>query len=835
VETSDHISEGFHPKVYAYTEPQYAAVPWEDDKGAGLLKVGYTTAKDAEHRVRSQYGTKRPTAVPYDLVLVEDATTEAGGYFTDHDVHRVLVNDLDRRRVNGEWFECTADDVRAAVEQLRNGTPARSRRLQRFRPRPEQAAAVAATADYFRQQRDLLPGRAPHFLWNAKMRFGKTFAAYQLAKEMGWTRILVLTFKPAVQSAWGSDLKNHEDFRDWQFIGGRQGFEGIDETRPFVWFASFQDMLQKTKDGRIKPRHEETRLIDWDCVILDEFHFGAHRAAARELYDAEPQEAKAADTEFDEDTCPLSVKHYLYLSGTPFRALANGEFTEDQIFNWTYTDEQRAKRDWDESNGPNPYAELPKMVMLTYRMPDELRQIAKEGEFDEFDLNEFFRAVSEEDGTGGVVHRFVHETEVLKWLDLLRGQYLGSYSAARADGERPPIPFEDRRLRAHLAHTLWFLPNVAACEAMGALLRAHGFYREYTVVVAAGDKAGMGMAALPPVEEAITRRPTTSLSITLTCSKLTTGVTVPAWSGIFMLRNTTSPETYFQAAFRVQSPWVVTQVDPERGGERREILKDTCYVLDFAPTRALSLITEYTARLDDGASRIEQRVHDFLGFLPVLCFDGSHMVALDADELLDFVAVGTGATMLARRWQSALLVNVDTATLEKLLANAEVVAALENMEAFRKLKLSEGLARSVAAERDIKKTRKDGDAPNKEQEAGERESKKFRQKLREQLIKFATRVPVFMYLTDFREENLKDVITRLEPDLFKRVTNLTVDDFQALCDIGVFNEQAMNSAIFQFRRFELGSLSYAGNSAVGEFIGGFNTVATTEEVVAGEV
>ena len=834
MERTPHISEGLHPKIYAYTEPQYETTEWQDGLGTGLMKVGYTTRKNAEDRVSEQFGTKKPTDTPYKILLVEDATTSEGGFFNDHDVHRVLERDLNRRRVNGEWFECTADDVAAAVTQLRTGKPAATGVRLDFEMRPEQETAVLMTADYFKQQRATFPDRAPHFLWNAKMRFGKTFTTYQLAKSMGWTRILVLTYKPAVQSAWETDLKSHEDFRDWQFIGSGGTFEGIDESKPLVWFSSFQDILQKTKDGRIKTKHEETRLIDWDCVVLDEYHFGAHRDAARDLYAAEPKDAEAETAEFDEDVFPLTVKHYLYLSGTPFRALANGEFTEDQIFNWTYTDEQKAKYDWAHPQKPNPYLELPKMVMLTYRMPDELRQIAKEGEFDEFDLNEFFRATSETDASGSTTHRFAHEEEVLKWLDLLRGQYLGSYSAARVDGERPPIPFEDRRLRAHLAHTLWFLPNVAACEAMGEMLRIHAFYREYKVVVAAGTKAGIGLAALPPVEDAITRRPTTSLSITLTCGKLTTGVTVPAWTGIFMLRNTTSPETYFQAAFRVQSPWVVSHVDPE-GGRRREILKDTCYVLDFAPSRALSLITEYTARLDDGKSRIEQRVHEFRGFLPVLCYDGSRMVALDADELLDFVAVGTGATMLARRWQSALLVNVDDKTLEKLLANKDVLAALDKMESFRALNLSKNLERSITAERDLKKTKRSGDKPTPEQTAEVKESQSFRKELRNQLIKFATRVPVFMYLTDFREEALKDVIVNLEPELFQRVTNLTVDDFEALCDIGVFNEQAMNSAIFQFRRFELGSLTYAGNGSINKYTGGFDTVATTEEVVSGQV
>jgi hypothetical protein len=207
----------------------------------------------------------------------------------------------------------------------------------------------------------------------------------------------------------------------------------------------------------------------------------------------------------------------------------------------------------------------------------------------------------------------------------------------------------------------------------------------------------------------------------------------------------------------------------------------------------------------------------------------------DGSELLDFVATGTGATMLARRWQSAMLVNVDTDTLAKLEANADLVAALAQMESFRKLDLARNLARSISADKDLKRAKREGRRPSPEENKAGRESKSFRKKLREQLIKFATRVPVFMYLTDIREETLKDVITQLEPDLFERVTNLTVDDFEQLCDLGVFNAAAMNSAIFAFRRFEIASLSYAGNSAVPDAVVGFDSVATIDEVLAGDV
>ena len=237
---------------------------------------------------------------------------------------------------------------------------------------------MEVTKAYFEQYENARDGRSSHFLWNAKMRFGKTFTAYQLAKAMSWKRVLILTYKPAVQDAWRTDLMSHVDFEGWQFLGRGESFETIDETKPFVWFASFQDILGKSKTGGIKERFEAAHVIDWDAVILDEYHFGAWRNSARELYDADAVENEKelkAEEEFSEETFPLSVRHFLYLTGTPFRALNTGEFLEDQIFNWTYPDEQRAKEAWKEADGSNPYDELPQIVMMTYQMPEAIREL----------------------------------------------------------------------------------------------------------------------------------------------------------------------------------------------------------------------------------------------------------------------------------------------------------------------------------------------------------------------------------------------------------------------------------------------------------------------------
>ncbi|MEJ5349809.1 MAG: GIY-YIG nuclease family protein [Desulfosoma sp.] len=794
-----------YPKIYAYedTHPQYD----------GLLKIGYTT-RTAKDRLDEIYSVKTPGKPPYRIVLEESAMRRDGTVFTDHDVHRMLRTH-GIQWVKGEWFRCTVEQVKAAILALREGHAFEEQRYLTFNMRPEQKAAVKKTAEYFRRfKRD--NNKPPHFLWNCKMRFGKTFAAYQLAKEMGWRKVLVLTFKPAVQSAWEDDLKCHVDFHDWQFIK-RDGltYEKADKTRPFVCFGSFQDYLGRNPStGGIKTKNEWVHAIHWDCVIFDEYHYGAWREKAKDLFEAEDEkERKFAEGEgityFEEDLLPITADHFLYLSGTPFRAIASGEFIEEQIFNWTYSDEQRAKREW---NGPdNPYAALPRMVLLTYQLPDAIRNIALQGEFNEFDLNVFFSP----EGRGEKA-KFKYEDEVQKWLDLIRGAFLPASVDDLKLGRdrRPPLPFSDVRLLNVLSHTLWFLPSVASCYAMRNLLaqKQNRFYYDYKVIVAAGPDAGIGVAALRPVLEAM-EDPLTTKTITLTCGKLTTGVTVRPWTGIFMLRNCSSPETYFQAAFRVQSPWTIRNSDGTSPNDE-QILKQECYVFDFAPERALRQIADYSCRLNVDETNPEKKVEEFIRFLPVLAYDGSSMKQLDAAGILDMAMSGTTATLLARRWESALLVNVDNDTLRRLLKNEKAIQALMSIEGFRNLNRDiETIINKSDAVTRIKKNANDKILSAEEKKAlikEEKEYKSLRKQIQEKLIKFATRIPIFMYLTDYRERTLRDVITQLEPGLFKKVTGLTVTDFELLVSLGVFNSALMNDAVYKFKRYEDPSLRYTG-------------------------
>ena len=816
------------PMIYAYedTNPQYK----------GMLKIGFTT-RDVETRVAEQYPTKRPDgSKPYKIVYRESAMYPDGIAFSDHDVHRVLKQ---KHFINagGEWFKCTVDDVRAAVLAVKTHTVNAENRTQNFKMRPEQRDAVEKTAAYFLSTEEDNVKRYPKFLWNCKMRFGKTFAAYQLAKKMQFKRILILTFKPAVLSAWQEDLNSHIDFKSWQFISRdtELTYETADKDRPVVCFGSFQDYLGVNREtGGIKPKNEWVHTVNWDLVIFDEYHFGAWKENARKLFE-QPDDDVYDDGDlstydrgnaYDETFLPITTSYYLFLSGTPFRALNSGEFIEEQIYNWTYSDEQHAKETWQGEN--NPYAALPRMVMMTYQIPENIRRIAMQGEFNEFDLNVFFSAKGK-----GKEARFVYEDYVQKWLDLIRGAFKETTTDdLKLGAQKPPMPYADVRLMNVLQHTLWFLPNVASCYAMDNLLkqRQNTFYHDYKINVCAGTKAGIGAAALEPVQKSMAE-PLSSKTITLSCGKLTTGVTVKPWTGIFMLRNLSSPETYFQAAFRVQSPWEITT---ENG--TKEIIKKECYVFDFALNRALKQIADYSCRLNISESNPEKKVAEFIKFLPVIAYDGSTMRQINAGDVLNIAMTGTSATMLAKRWESALLVNVDNDTLARLLSNPAAMEALMKIEGFRSL--NKDIETIINKSDAVKKAKKENDGKltakeKKQLTEAEKEYKSKRKQIQEKLIKFATRIPVFMYLTDFREYSLKDVITQLEPGLFKKVTGLDVKDFELLVSLGVFNDSLMNDAVYKFKRYEDASLEYTGiNRHEGEKVGGWDTVISKEDYEA---
>jgi len=809
------------PRIYAYSI---------DDKAhRGLLKVGQTT-RNVKQRIAEQ--VKTAAIKNYKIELDESAERDDGTIFSDHDVRGALVR---KKFANPEleWMRCSLKDLRTALTELRTGQRFTGTHHQTFKMRREQTEAVGKTFDYFHSIWSEDQHAVPRFLWNAKMRFGKTFTTYQLARKLEAKRVLVVTFKPAVEDAWQTDLESHVDFEGWQYLSRNSELDPteINSKKPVVYFGSFQDLLGRDKTGNIKAKNEWLHAVNWDLVVFDEYHFGAWRDTAKELFEGEEEAVaqKEANLEYgpalgdvnedlgvlsekETEFLPITTKAYLYLSGTPFRALATGEFIEEQIFNWTYTDEQRAKKQFADKNPGkwNPYGALPQMRLLTYRMPDELLAVASAGEFNEFDLNEFFAAT----GTGKGA-QFKHKSDVQKWLQIIRGQYMPKEVEGLKTGSGAPFPYSNVRLLQYMQHSFWFLPNVAACRAMANLLaeKHNVFWHEYKVVTAAGVDAGIGLEALPPVRKAIGSGFTTK-TITLSCGKLTTGVTVSQWSSILMLRNLKSPETYFQAAFRVQSPWSIQNPNGDDPNEE-EILKPLCLVFDFAPTRALRQLSDYGIGLSPNESNPETAVKDLVSFLPVLAYDGANMTQVDAGGILDIAIAGTSATLLARKWESALLVNVDNDTLRRVLDNPEATAAVERIEGWRALgdNIIETIINKSEKVKELKNKAKGKELTEKQKTQLTEEEKEYKSKrklVQEKLIKFATRIPPFMYLTDFRENTLQDVITKLEPELFLAVTGLTVKDFHLLVNLKVFNTEQMNQAVFAFRRYEDASLRYTG-------------------------
>jgi len=810
-----------YPKIYAYQDSH--------PKFKGMLKIGYTK-NDVIRRIQQQYPIVRPIKT-WKLALEESAMKKDGSIISDHDVRNFLVK-KGFKKIKGEWILCNVENVKSAIISLKNNQNYVSDRIFDFKLRPEQIEAVKTTANYFKNfklDKDL---NTPSFLWNAKMRFGKTFATYHLAKEMNWKKILILTFKPAVQSAWETDLNLHIDFDGWKFFNSsKKEYDEIDKKKPFVCFASFQDFLGKSKSGGIKLKNEWAHEINWDCVVFDEYHFGAWREKAKDLFLGEDKkEIKLITGEgedfFEQDLMPITTKHYLYLSGTPFRALTEGEFTEDQIFNWTYGDEQNAKLKWVGKN--NPYLSLPKMILMTYQIPDSVSNIAAQGEFNEFDLNTFFTAKGKNDDS-----KFVHENEVQQWLEFIRGSLKDiSVDNLKMKEAKPPMPFHENDLKEFLQHTVWFLPNISSCFAMKNLLekKHNSFFKEYKIIVAAGNKAGMGVKALEPVENAMeTPDPNISKTITLSCGKLMTGVTVKPWSGILILRNTSSLETYFQAAFRVQSPWTVKD---DENPNLEIIRKDKCYIFDFAPNRALKLISNYCSKNQKDNSDPEKEVQELINFLPILYSDGTSMKEIDAKGILEIVMSGTTATMLARRWKSETLVNVRDEILSRILENKEAMKILSKIEGFRNI--NEDISTIINRSKKIKDIKKENDKiTNKNKKIlseEEKKNKSARKKIKEKLLRFGVRIPVFMYLSDYREKTLKDVISEIEPGLFNKVVGISKKEFHLLLSLGVFNSLIMNQSVGLFKIYEDYSLGYLGiNKNDGNNVGLWDTVISSKE------
>ena len=595
------------PVIYAYTTPQIA----DHD---GWVKIGYS-----EQPVKDRISQQTHTAnVQFKLEWTKNATFDdgSGEIFHDTDFHAYLTKKGIVRNRGTEWFQISPDKAKQFLDEFREnrGVMQQSNSVIPYTLREEQKEAVNKAISYFTSHED------PEFLWNAKPRFGKTLSVYDLVKQMNLDKVLIVTNRPAIANSWYSDYA--------KFLGPQSGYDFVSEVsalknKPLVLtrekylqqiaaqkgkhkcieFISLQDLKGSIAFGGHFDKLTEVSELEWDLLVIDEAHEGV--------------DTKKTDVAFDH----INRKYTLHLSGTPFKALANEKFPEEAIYNWTYADEQEKKRSWDDADGENPYGKLPRLNMYTYQMSsiveDELRQgVQIDDETDEwaFDLNEFFLT----DGKG----RFLHNESVNKFLNALT--------------EQEKFPFSTDELRGELKHTLWLLNRVDSAKALEKKLKAHPVFKDYWIILAAGDGKTDDdeetKKAFDRVTEAISKYDKT---ITLSVGQLTTGVTIPEWTAVLMLSSMKSPALYMQAAFRSQNPCLFHI-------GKSYMRKTQCYVFDFDPARTLIIYDEFANDLSSDTSAgkgdsdtRKEHVRKLLNFFPVIAEDDQgKMIELDAEKVL---------------------------------------------------------------------------------------------------------------------------------------------------------------------------------------------------------
>ncbi|WP_019125472.1 DEAD/DEAH box helicase family protein [Peptoniphilus grossensis] len=605
------------PQCYAYTTP---CISYHE----GWTKIGFTE-RDVETRIREQTQT---AGIKYDLKWHKNALYE-GSYetFTDKDFHGYLNKLGVKRQTGTEWFEIDPNLAKNYFNDFREnkGILESNEDPIPYALRKEQDDAVEKTIEYFKNN---LHGE---FLWNAKPRFGKTISAYDLCMKMGFKNILIVTNRPAIANSWYEDyLKFVGANSGYYFVSHVAALDGkkhvitreefldldIDKVRGSIEFVSLQDIkgskyfggdpnLDKLKELSNRRDEKGNRIgILWDILIIDEAHEGV--------------DTYKSDIAFDN----IDRNYTLHLSGTPFKALANDKFPQDAIYNWTYADEQRSKRDWDlASEEENPYYPLPKLNLFTYQMSEIVRDNIKEGiEIDgewenyAFDLNEFFK--TRENG------KFYYEDDVDKFLDALTSM--------------EKFPFSTPELRKELKHTFWLMDRVDSAKAMGKKLRENPVFSDYEIVIAAGDgKLDDDEEFEKSYDKVVKAIRENDKTITLSVGQLTTGITIPEWTGVLMLSNVKSPSLYMQAAFRSQNPCLFVE-------DGKALRKENAYVFDFDPARTLTIFEEFandlsseTSRGRGDSDRRKSQVKELLNFFPVYGEDeDGEMIPLDAEKVL---------------------------------------------------------------------------------------------------------------------------------------------------------------------------------------------------------
>lgn len=591
-----------------------------DEKHKGCLKIGEATCdspdylslkpnsrelkKSAHERIKSYTQT---AGIEYELLHTEITVfvNKVFKSFSDHEVRNVLYRSglekkiFDIKNKANEWVITDLETARRAIAAVKAGRESllSSEVSKEKNPvvfRPEQNSAIEKTIKQFKRSNEML--------WFAKMRFGKTLSALQVVKEINFKRTLILTHRPVVDAGWFEDFdKIFYDSKQFRYGSKTKGESFLNlekdcksKNTSYVYFVSMQDLRGSEKVGGNFDKNNEIFKAQWDFIIIDEAHEGTQTELGKNVLSA----LRKSNTKV------------LHLSGTPFNLLDN--YQEEEIFTWDYVMEQRAKADWDKIHfgDPNPYSSLPKLNIFTYDLGKLIDSYIDEEKA--FNFREFFRVKEE--------HRFLHESDVLAFLNLI----------SKSDKDSN-YPYSTVEYQNNFRHSLWMVPGVKEARALSSLLQKHPVFSLFTIVNVAGegDEEEANEEALKKVQKAISDSPNETYTITLSCGRLTTGVSVPAWTAVFMLSgsNNTSASSYMQTIFRVQTPATIN-------GR----IKTDCYVFDFAPDRTLKVIAE-TAKISAKAGKTSggdrKTMGEFLNFCPIIGMDGSKMSPYNLDRMLE--------------------------------------------------------------------------------------------------------------------------------------------------------------------------------------------------------
>lgn len=750
----------------------------------------------AKDRIRHQTQT---AGVTFELLYTEATAYMKGKnliVFQDHDIHDILVRSGIKRKIfdtehkANEWFYTDLETVKKAIAAAKEGrTSLNASEITKDRSpvifRPEQTEAIEKTIKQFKKS-----GGSHQMLWNAKMRFGKTLSTLEVVKRMNYNRTLILTHRPVVDSGWFEDYgKIFYDRNDFYYFSKKNGGDPTEEENfhemiykaddngmkdfHFIYFASIQDMRGSELVGGKFAKNEEIFNINWDLIIIDEAHEGTQTELGKAVL----------------SKCRKENTRVLHLSGTPFNLM--DDFKEDEIYTWDYVMEQRAKAEWDKihQGDPNPYSVLPKLSIYTYNLGKLYPEYADADIA--FNFREFFRVDKEGD--------FIHETNVKQFLDLLTKEDTDSN-----------YPYSTEEYRQNFRHSLWMIPGVKEAKALSKLLQEHPVFSQFAIanVAGDGDEEEEEKEALKKVEKAIGPHPEDSYSITLSCGRLTTGVSVKPWTACFMLSGSfnTAASTYMQTIFRVQTPAVI-------GGKQKE----ECFVFDFAPDRTLKVIAE-TAKISSKAGKTTNNdreiLGEFLNFCPIIGFEGSQMKAYNTEKMLGQLKKAYIERVVKNGFEDSYLYNdellhMDKLALEEFSKLKEIIGSTKAQGSTGDININaqgltdeqyELLQMPEIREKPIKEL-----APEQQKAlAREKEIKKNRDTAISILRGISIRMPLLMYGADLQKnlDGTEDAITldnfcNLVDDLSweefmpKGVTKEIFGQFKKYYDSDVFRESGV--------------------------------------------